>query len=229
MAEEYYLDNDRVRSFVEDVRAAADHHEEIPDLLADLEAPFQKLLRDDDWLPEQFTQLADEDYDDKGRMGDDIAQWLLYRNDGKLALFSLVVPEGHETPIHDHLSWGLVGLYQGRQREEFYRRVDGGNNDEGHAELERVETHEIGRGEYYALVPPDGDIHSVETISEKPSVSIHLLGADVGCIPRHAFDPEADFVQQFQSGYTNVECELELNEAAASGHNHPHHGHNHSH
>jgi hypothetical protein len=27
--------------------------------------------------------------------------------DGSLSLFSLVVPPGSETPIHDHLAWGL--------------------------------------------------------------------------------------------------------------------------
>ena len=25
------------------------------------------------------------------------------------------------TPVHDHLAWGLVGLYRGNQDEEFYR------------------------------------------------------------------------------------------------------------
>jgi predicted metal-dependent enzyme (double-stranded beta helix superfamily) len=47
-------------------------------------------------------------------MGGGIGQWLLYRaGDGSLSLFSLVVPPGSETPIHDHLAWGLVGLYRG--------------------------------------------------------------------------------------------------------------------
>ena len=54
-------------------------------------------------------------------MGGGIGQWLLYRaGDGSLSLFSLVVPPGAETPIHDHLAWGLVGLYRGTQDEEIY-------------------------------------------------------------------------------------------------------------
>ena len=32
---------------------------------------------------------------------------------------------GSMTPIHDHLAWGLVGLYQGNQDEEFYDPGDG--------------------------------------------------------------------------------------------------------
>jgi hypothetical protein len=52
-------------------------------------------------------------------------------------------------------------------------------------------------------------------------VSIHVLGADIGCIPRHAFDADADFVKLFQSGYTNVDCADALDD--------DHHGHDHDH
>ena len=52
--------------------------------------------------------------------------WLLYRaGDGSLSLFSLVVPPGAETPVHDHLAWGLVGLYRGTQDEEIFASGDG--------------------------------------------------------------------------------------------------------
>jgi predicted metal-dependent enzyme (double-stranded beta helix superfamily) len=52
-------------------------------------------------------------------MGGGIGQWLLFRaGDRSLTLFSLIVPPGSETPVHDHLAWGLVGLYRGTQDEE---------------------------------------------------------------------------------------------------------------
>lgn len=38
-----------------------------------------------------------------------------------MCLFSLVVPPGSMTPVHDHLAWGLVGLYKGNQDEESCR------------------------------------------------------------------------------------------------------------
>jgi 3-mercaptopropionate dioxygenase len=227
--EEYFLDNPSIYSFVETVDEMADRNEAIPDLLEELHEPFRDLLMDDEWLPEMYRELPPEEYDDKGHMGDDIAQWLLYRRDEKLALFSLVIPPRHETPVHDHLSWGLVGLYQGTQHEEFYRRLDDNDVDEGHAKLELVHEQEQARGDFYELVPPEGDIHSVRTTSDVPSVSIHLLGADVGCIPRHAFDPKADFVRQFQSGYTNVACETDImtnnDEGGVDHHHHPSQSH----
>jgi len=204
---EYYLDDPRLREFVATVTRLADDHDEIPALLAALRAPFEDLLAADDWLPGLYCNLPPDDYDNRSDMGGDIAQWLLYRQPGKLSISSLVVPPGVETPVHDHLAWGLVGLYQGTQRETFFRRADDGAADEGHAELEEVEVRQAGPGDCYELIPPDGDIHSVTTTSDVPSVSIHVLGADIGCIPRHAFDADADLVEVFQSGYTNVECQ----------------------
>jgi predicted metal-dependent enzyme (double-stranded beta helix superfamily) len=214
---EYYHDNDRLRAFVATVDETAQEHDEIPALLDALRDPFEQLLAADDWLPDRYRNLPSDDCDNKSDMGGEIAQWLLYRQEGKLSISSLVVPPGVETPVHDHLAWGLVGLTQGTQEETFFTRVDGGENDEGEAELEVTETQQAGPGDFYELIPPEDDIHSVRTTSDVPSVSIHLLGADIGCIPRHAFDPDADLVKLFQSGYTNVECEETL-----SDHDHAH-------
>jgi len=223
--EEWYLDNERIRSFVDTVDEAANTHEEIPDLLAALHDPFRDLLTSDDWLPEPYDGLVPEGYDDRGEMGRDIAQWLLYRRAEKLTLFTLVLPPGVETPVHDHLAWGLVGIYSGRQEEEFYRRADGGDAHIGHAELEHLRTEENGRGDFYELVPPNNDIHSVRTVSDVPSVSVHLLGGDVGCIQRHQFDPDDEFVELFQSHYTNVRCETALSPPEDHGHSHSHDHH----
>lgn len=210
---EFVHEHPRVREFVETVHETADAHEAVPALLDALEPAFESLLADDNWLPERYRRLPGKDYDDKGEMGDDIAQWLLYREGSRLALFTLVLPEGASTPVHDHLAWGMVGLHGGRQRETFYRRVDDGEGER--AELEAVRSEEMSCGDYYRLVPPENDIHSVETVSTEPSVSVHLLGADVGCIERHAYDPGAGAVDPFVSGYTNVECDV-----AVTGHDH---------
>ncbi len=31
---------------------------------------------------------------------------------------------GQTTPIHDHLTWALIGVYSGQERETLYRRTD---------------------------------------------------------------------------------------------------------
>jgi predicted metal-dependent enzyme (double-stranded beta helix superfamily) len=133
-------------------------------------------------------------------MGGGIGQWLLYRaGDGSLSLFSLVVPAGSQTPVHDHLAWGLVGLYRGTQDEDIYVQRNGS--------LELVESRSLRPGDFYALFPPRDDIHRVRTTSDEASVSIHLLTNDTGCVWRHAFDEETGEAKPFRSGYVNVECE----------------------
>jgi predicted metal-dependent enzyme (double-stranded beta helix superfamily) len=123
-----------------------------------------------------------------------------------------------------------VGIYAGRREEEFYRRTGDGDPHVGHAELEHIRTEENGVGDLYELVPPDNGIHGVRPVSEVPSVSVHLLGADVGCIQRHQFDPDDGFVEPFRSRYTNVRCETALSPPGNHGHSRSQpgaHGHHH--
>src|SRR4051812_49729651 len=134
-------------------------------------------------------------------MGGGIGQWLLYRAaGGALSLFSLVVPPGSETPVHDHLAWGLVGLYRGTQDEEVYARGDGGT-------LELTAARPLARGDFYVLLPPRDDIHRVRTTSPETSLCIHLLTNEAVCVRRHAFDAGTGEARPFRSGYVNVPCE----------------------
>jgi 3-mercaptopropionate dioxygenase len=195
MGSEFVLDTPAVRDFVSGVRAViarAGSPEEACDLLR---PGFSELLADPGWLPGEYQA----DAPDSG-MGGGIGQWLLYHaEDGSLSLFSLVVPSGSQTPIHDHLAWGLVGLYRGTQDEEVYARGDGG--------LELVERRSLAPGDFYVLIPPRDDIHRVRTTSVETSVSIHLLTNDTGCVWRHAFDAESGDARPFRSGYVNAPCD----------------------
>jgi predicted metal-dependent enzyme (double-stranded beta helix superfamily) len=195
MNDEFVLDTPIVRNFVADVKTTIAAATSPADACAALEPPFGELLADPDWLPSEFQADAPE-----SGMGGGIGQWLLYRaDDGSLSLFSLVVPPGSETPIHDHLAWGLVGLYRGTQDEEIYARRDGA--------LALVERRAIFPGDFYVLIPPRDDIHRVRTTSAETSVSIHLLTNDTGCVWRHAYDAESGEARPFRSGYVNVDCD----------------------
>jgi predicted metal-dependent enzyme (double-stranded beta helix superfamily) len=176
MDEEFVLDTAVVRAFVDDVRATIAAASSPEPACEALRPRFAELLADPDWLPAEYQAAAPE-----SGMGGGIGQWLLYRaGDQSLSLFSLVVPPGSETPIHDHLAWGLVGLYCGTQDEEIYTHATGA--------LELVERRSLGAGEFYVLIPPRNDIYRVRTTSTGPSVSIHLLTNDTGCVWRHAYD-----------------------------------------
>jgi 3-mercaptopropionate dioxygenase len=197
MTEEFVLDTPVVREFVADVRATIAGAESPEQACGALRPRFAELLADPGWLPAEYRAAAP----DSG-MGGGIGQWLLYRAaDQSLSLFSLVVPADAATPIHDHLAWGLVGLYRGEQDEEIYVRRDG--------TLELVERRSLVPGDFYVLIPPRDDIHRVRTTSAETSVSIHLLTNDTGCVWRHSFDAESGEARPFRSGYVNVACDEE--------------------
>ena len=193
--DQYVLDVPLVRELVAEARARIEQATS-PDRACELIEPmFRRLLADRTWLPARFQEPAPE-----SGMGGGIGQWLLFRAaDRSLSLFSLVVPPGAMTPVHDHLAWGLVGLYQGNQDEEFYRPERG--------RLELARRRPLEPGDFYALLPPANDVHRVRTTSAETSVSIHLLANDTGCVLRHTFDEATGQARPFRSGYVNAACE----------------------
>jgi predicted metal-dependent enzyme (double-stranded beta helix superfamily) len=198
-ADEYVLDTRRVREFVARVRELAATAPSPAHACESIAPLFSDLLADDTWLPADFQEPAAA-----SGMGGGIGQWLLFRAaDRSLSLFSLVVPPGAMTPVHDHLAWGLVGLYRGSQDEEFYRPRRGG--------LDVIRRRPLTRGDFYSVLPPENDVHRVRTTSEVTSVSIHLLANDTGCVARHTFDEETGEARPFRSGYVNAECAEEPN------------------
>jgi predicted metal-dependent enzyme (double-stranded beta helix superfamily) len=195
MNTEFALDTPVVRAFVANVHEAIAGAPSPEAACHAIRPRFAQLLADPSWLPAEYQAAAPE-----SGMGGGIGQWLLYRaGDGSLSLFSLVVPSSSETPIHDHLAWGLVGLYRGTQDEDIYAPRPGG--------LDLVERRSLGPGDFYTLIPPVDDIHRVRTTSVETSVSIHLLTNDTGCVWRHAYDAESGEARPFRSGYVNVPCD----------------------
>jgi predicted metal-dependent enzyme (double-stranded beta helix superfamily) len=198
----FLVDVPEIRALVDETRRLT---AEITDTKARVEAlrpAFASLLAADNWLPEKYASP-----DLTSGMGGGIGQYALYRaEDGSLCLFSLVIPSGSQTPIHDHLAWGLIGVYRGVQDETVYRRLDDGH-DESRAALEIARQQTVKHGEFYTLLPPLDDIHYVKTVSDTPSVSIHLLANDTACVTRHRFDATSGIVTPFRSGYSNAKCD----------------------
>jgi predicted metal-dependent enzyme (double-stranded beta helix superfamily) len=197
----FLVDTDEVRALIDATRDGIAAMSDPAERVEALKPAFAKLLASDGWLPEAFSRP-----DEASRMGDGIGQYALYRaEDGSLCLFSLVVPANAATPVHDHLAWGLVGVYRGEQHETVYQRLDDGS-DPTRARLQVSKEQLLAPGDFYALIPPTDDIHFVRTASPTPSISIHLLANDTACIWRHRFDPASGSVTPFRSGYANAPC-----------------------
>jgi len=197
----FLVDVPEVHAIVEEARRVTSQFKEPAERVAALTPAFTRLLTTDGWLPATCGRP-----DTTSKMGGGIGQYALYRaEDGSLCLFSLVVPVGAETPVHDHLAWGIVGVYRGAQDETVYHRLDDGQVAD-RAVLEVTKTQRLTQGECYALLPPTDDIHYVKTVSDVPSISIHLLANDTACVWRHKFDPHSGVVTPFRSGYANAPC-----------------------
>ena len=96
--------------------------------------------------------------------------------DHGLSLYALVWRPGQWTPVHDHGSWGVVGIVEGVLEERSYLRVspEGGDQD---VDLVRGGLQLLTRGAVTSFVPNPDHIHVTGVPAERArAVSLHLYG-----------------------------------------------------
>ena len=114
----------------------------------------------------------------------------------RFSVVSFVWGPGQSTPIHDHSVWGLVGVLRGAERVERFGRLPSGELVTRSEEL-------LQAGEVDAVSPRIGDIHRVTNgLADRPSVSIHVYGANIGAVERATYTPDGT-PKSFISGYAN--------------------------
>jgi predicted metal-dependent enzyme (double-stranded beta helix superfamily) len=94
--------------------------------------------------------------------------------DGSFSVVSLVWLPGQCTPIHDHVSWCVVGIHRGTEEEIQYRLESASGRD--HLMPQTISLSH--RGTVCGLTPP-GDIHAVRNATNTTTISIHVYGADI--------------------------------------------------
>jgi len=92
--------------------------------------------------------------------------------DGSFSVVALVWRPGQVTPVHDHVTWCVIGVLQGCEYEELYALRDGGTV------LEQVSRNVNVTGDVSGFAPP-GDIHRVRNRGTEVAVSLHVYGADI--------------------------------------------------
>ncbi len=106
--------------------------------------------------------------------------------DGRFSIVALVWLPGQSTSVHDHVSWCVVGIHQGEEREVSYE-VAGEAEDRCLVPVGES-AHRVGS---VSVLQPPGDIHTVYNPGPELAVSIHIYGADVrklGTSIRHRYD-----------------------------------------
>ncbi len=92
------------------------------------------------------------------------------------------------TPIHNHGSWGIIGVYRGRDRYQVWRRLDE-RHGPGPARVELVDERILGPGDVAILPPPPQDIHAQQGLDGAPAYEFVLFGKNTMILPRLYFDP----------------------------------------
>ncbi len=158
----------------------------VPRLLPAIAAALKPLLNDAGWLPAAFAASHPEHYQ----------QYLLHCDPfERFSIVSFVWGPGQQTPIHDHMTWGVVGQLRGRETSTNYRR-----REDRSLYVSSVDTLEV--GQTIAFSPDQGDIHQVINGGDDVSISIHVYGGNIGRIERHVYDAATGVARPFISGYS---------------------------
>ncbi len=120
--------------------------------------------------------------------------------DGSFSIVTAVWDVGQITPIHDHGTWGVIGICQGVEHEERFRREAGAPLDRP-ARIERHHVWDAREGKVFICCTSDADIHRVSCGSDVPCVGLHVYGADIGKMERHAYDERTGVAKAFVSGW----------------------------
>jgi len=158
-------------------------------ILAPAHALLGRLVAEDDWLPDDFAVPDPQRY----------RQYLLYCDPlTRFSLVSFVWGPGQGTPVHDHTVWGLIGMLRGAEHSvPFHRAEDAKTLIPGPRATLRP-------GMLEMVSPTLGDIHEVSNAqADRPSISIHLYGGNIGAVRRHVFDPATGAAKDFVSGYSS--------------------------
>lgn len=173
-------------NFVSDFTTLVDEAPVEAELIARGGRLLGELVSHDNWLPDAYAEPDKERY----------RQYLLYLDPrARFSVVSFVWGPGQATPVHDHRTWGLVGVLRGAEfNESFVRDAEGAIRANG-----PVRT--LYPGDIEAVSPRLGDIHRVaNAYDHKVSISIHVYGADIGKVERATYDRSGQG-KRFVSGY----------------------------
>ena len=152
----------------------------------------ERLVRDPEAIPEQYRRPA------VGGRRANGGSYVLHRGPGLLVTSVVWGPGSHIGP-HDHHTWGMIGVMGNGIQEMRYRRVDD-RDREGYATLVRDRTTLVKPGEVSLLIPEVDEIHQLDNFSDRPTVEIHVYGADLVGLERCQYNVETGAIKRFASG-----------------------------
>jgi predicted metal-dependent enzyme (double-stranded beta helix superfamily) len=131
----------------------------------------ERVIDDLDWLPGALRHPARNSY----------RRELLHEAaDGRFSIGCFIWGPGQQTPIHDHRSWGVMGVAIGAVQSVSFYPVQSGMLVPGPVE-------EVVAGQCAWVHPEGGDIHRVGAGEDEPAVSIHVYGSRFNRVCRNRY------------------------------------------
>ena len=187
-----------IHDFIQIATSIVGDYESESDVLRHLKPLLQELVSSADSIPKEAFKPRHDRF----------AMNLIHLPTSKaFSVIGGVWKPGQTTPIHDHLTWALIGVYEGAEREALFKRTDDGS-DPSRARLQMVSERTHGKG--HVTVLGEAGIHRVDNPLTEPAYSIHVYGRDIGPAERHSYDPATGEISRFVSGYCNVLREEDL-------------------
>ena len=153
----------------------------------------EKLVGNPDVIPAQFhVPAVNGERPNHGT-------YLLYQGESGLSMTAVVWGPGEHLGLHDHRTWGMIGILDNSLTESRFRRVDDPSK-EGYAQLEQDRRTTFKPGEITLLVPDIDEIHQMDNFTDRPTVEIHVYGNDLRDINRSRYDLESGKITSFKSG-----------------------------
>jgi len=178
-----------LRDFVIALSRLLDQQPSEADILSRAGVLLGALVARDDWLPAEYAQPHPEHFQ----------QFLLHADSGeRFSIVSFVWGPGQRTPIHDHTTWGLIGMLRGAEYSQPFK-LDAQDRAVRDGAATRLEP-----GEVECVSPRVGDIHRVHNaFADRTSISIHVYGGNIGGIRRSIYTEDGER-KPFVSGYSNT-------------------------
>ncbi len=115
-----------------------------------------------------------------GDITDDPMMTIWHRSD-ELTVLHIVWPPEVELFPHDHNMWAVIGIYGGREDNQFYRRLEDGRI-EPHTGKTLIERDVVGLG--------SDVVHSVANPTREWTAALHVYGGDFYSTPRTMWSGE---------------------------------------
>ena len=178
--------------FVEDMKSLVAEQPDEAAIFDRGSSYLEQLLHNPDSIPEEYQRPAIN-----GRRAGG-GSFVLHRSPCLLVTSVIWGPGSHIGP-HDHHTWGMIGVLGNGIQETRFSRVDD-RRSEGYAKLVKDRTSLMKSGQISLLVPETDEIHQLDNFSDRPTVEIHVYGADLVGLERCQYNEVTGEIKLYRSG-----------------------------